>query len=203
MNMKSSKKEWKSEGAELRGEWRRKADALIPELQHGTVSPESPAERIRPEKKASELPLPEWEKGESLILDFSEHHAGYFVLSMHIAEGYCDSPVSLRLPCLELHAVSVPAAEMILHEHLGLVLPLEFPKASVIIGQPGSVPMHWGGRHEKCVRSCREAEPDSGGAQSPGGRGAPERYESRNLSQVSLSAEFLCSGEDFRLPFCQ
>ena len=51
---------------ELRGEWRRKADALIPELQHKTVSPASLAELandpeawqgigIRPEKKASEL----------------------------------------------------------------------------------------------------------------------------------------------------
>ena len=98
---------------ELRGEWRRKADALIPELQHKTVSPASLAELandpeawqgigIRPEKKASELPLLEGGKGKSLILDFGEHHVGYFVLSMHIADGYCDSPVFLRLLAAEL-----------------------------------------------------------------------------------------------------
>ena len=98
---------------ELRGKWRAKADALIPVLQHRQVVPESLAElvgdpeawqgmRAVPMEEASKLSLLEWKKGESLILDFGEHHVGYFTLSMRIAGDYCDSPVSLRLLAAEL-----------------------------------------------------------------------------------------------------
>ena len=98
---------------ELRGKWRAKADALIPVLQHRQVVPESLAElvgdpeawqgmRAVPVEEASKLSLLEWRKGESLILDFGEHHVGYFTLSMRIAGDYCDSPVSLRLLAAEL-----------------------------------------------------------------------------------------------------
>ena len=99
--------------AELRGKWRAKADALIPVLQHRLVVPESLAElvddpeawqgmRAVPMEEASKLSLLEWKKGESLILDFGEHHVGYFTLAMRIAGDYCDSPVSLRLLAAEL-----------------------------------------------------------------------------------------------------
>ena len=95
---------------ELREKWRAKADALIPVLQHRRVSPESLAElvddpgawqgmRAVSVEEASKLPMLKWRKGESLILDFGEHHVGYFTLAMRIAlRSLIDHAEAIRRP---------------------------------------------------------------------------------------------------------
>ena len=93
--------------------WRQTAETLRPVLQHKTVSPVSMVEqlhdpdawqgiRVIPVAAAAELPNRRWRKGDSFILDFGEHHVGYFIFAMRIAGCYCDSPVSLRFLAAEL-----------------------------------------------------------------------------------------------------
>ena len=93
---------------ELRRLWRERYNALPVELQHRVVAPirlcrleadPSCLEGYRavPCGDADSLPTREWRRGESFILDFGEHHVGFFRLAMRTAGQICDSPVSLRL----------------------------------------------------------------------------------------------------------
>ena len=97
----------------LRRKWAEQADALRREPEHRdvasralvrTVADETAYQGIRVEVvgDAAELKNMSWPKHTSFVLDFGEHHVGYFEFTMHTATGYCDSPVSLRLLAAEL-----------------------------------------------------------------------------------------------------
>ncbi|MCI5778376.1 MAG: hypothetical protein MR051_00915 [Lentisphaeria bacterium] len=99
--------------AAMRRAWAEQAESLRREPEHRdafprdfvrTVPDETAYQGVRAETVggAEELPGMEWPKKSSLILDFGEHHVGYFEFTMHTATGYCDSPVSLRLLAAEL-----------------------------------------------------------------------------------------------------
>lgn len=113
MNPKFSKENWESESAALRRAWQEKADERLPVLQHRRFPPEVLVEladdphawqgvRAVRREEASGLPQKEWRKGDSLFLDFGEHHVGYFTFSMHLADGCCGSPAALRVLAAEL-----------------------------------------------------------------------------------------------------
>lgn len=98
---------------DLRQKWAMRAEALKPKLQHKKVFPKSfvrivPDDgayqgiRAVPDGSAENPVVRTWKKHTSFMLDFGEHHVGYFEFEMHIDDGYCDSPVSLRLMAAEL-----------------------------------------------------------------------------------------------------
>ena len=97
----------------LRRKWAEQAEALLREPEHRDAAPrdlvrtvpdETAYQGIRTEVvgDAAELKNMSWPKHSSFILDFGEHHVGYFEFTMRTATGYCDSPISLRLLAAEL-----------------------------------------------------------------------------------------------------
>ena len=98
---------------ELRRRWRARYEALPVSLQHCLVAPVSfcrleaapeclEGYRAVPCGDIAELPGREWQRGDRFILDFGEHHVGFFRLAMRTAGRICDSPVSLRLLAAEM-----------------------------------------------------------------------------------------------------
>ena len=98
---------------QLRQLWAAQAESLRHDLEHQdaypqyivrTVADATAYQGVRVENvgSAGELKNMQFPSRSSVILDFGEHHVGYFEFTMRTATGYCDSPVSLRLMMAEL-----------------------------------------------------------------------------------------------------